>query len=81
MVVRYGYYYFLRCRHGVDADFTNISNVETLTGHTGNSSITLGPLATAAGIVNVSPGTGTNTVTIPPLTLEIDCHGKRDRHG
>ena len=49
----------------VDADFTNVSNVETLTGHTGNSSITLGPLATAAGIVNVNPGTGTNTVTIP----------------
>ena len=49
----------------VDADFTNVTGVETLTGHSGNSTITLGPLATAAGIVNVKPGAGTNSVTIP----------------
>jgi hypothetical protein len=48
----------------VDADFTNVTTVETLTLHTGNDTATLGAASSAAGIVTVNPGTGTNTVTI-----------------
>jgi hypothetical protein len=48
----------------VDADFTNVTAVETLTLHTGNDTATLGAASSAAGIVTVNPGTGTNTTTI-----------------
>ena len=47
----------------IDSDFTNVTSVETLTGYAGASSITVGPLATAAGIVTINTG-GTTASTV-----------------
>lgn len=48
----------------VDADFTNVTNVQTLETSTGTGSITLGELANASGLTTVdADATGNTTVT------------------
>ena len=48
----------------VDADFTNVTAVETVSHGDLDLTITLGALAQAAGITTITNGTGTNTTTI-----------------
>jgi hypothetical protein len=48
----------------VDADFTNVTGVETVSHGDLDLTITLGALAQAAGVTTITNGTGTNTTTI-----------------
>jgi Ca2+-binding RTX toxin-like protein len=48
----------------VDADFTNVTSVKTLTSGNNNNTTTLGALASAAGLTAITGGTGTNVFTV-----------------
>ncbi|MDG1936262.1 MAG: hypothetical protein P8I83_07600, partial [Paracoccaceae bacterium] len=50
----------------IDADFTNITNLESITQNTASHgmNLTLGSASSSAGLVTVTGGTGTNTVTV-----------------
>lgn len=48
----------------VDADFTNVTSVKTMTSGNNNLTATLGSLATAASLTAITGGTGTNVITV-----------------
>jgi Ca2+-binding RTX toxin-like protein len=50
----------------IDADFTNVTNLESISQNTASHgmTLTLGSAALAAGLVTVTGGTGTNSVTV-----------------
>jgi len=59
----------------VDADFTLVTSVETLTTLNGTDTITLSALAEAAGILNVITGDGGDTVTASGYSVGISLTG------